>query len=60
MASAQRALSAKTSHIETLVARHSAIENKLHELNHHPSVSDFEIIKLKQQKLRLKEEIHSQ
>lgn len=60
MASAQHALSAKTSHIETLMARHSAIEHKLHELKRHPSVSDFEIVKLKQQKLRLKEKIQSQ
>lgn len=59
MALAQHAASSKSSHLQSLAARHSAIEAQLHELSHHPSVSDFEIRKLKRQKLRVKEEMES-
>lgn len=59
MASAQRALSAKNSHLESLVSRHATIESELHELSRHLSASDTEIQRLKRQKLRIKEEIES-
>ncbi len=60
MASATSASNARVqSHIQSLAARHSAVEAELHELSHHPSANDVEIRKLKRLKLKLKDQIEA-
>ena len=44
-------------HIERLRERHANVDTRLDELSRHPSASDQEMIDLKREKLRLKDEI---
>ena len=46
-----------TAHIEKLRERHAAVDSQLGKLSRHPSASDREIVDLKREKLRLKDEI---
>ncbi|MEM9732823.1 MAG: DUF465 domain-containing protein [Pseudomonadota bacterium] len=44
-------------HIQQLKQRHRSLEDQLHELTNSPSASDAERQAVKQQKLKLKDEI---
>lgn len=54
---AQHAASVSATRKQALQSKHSALEDRLHELMHHPSASDFEIRNLKRLKLKVKEEM---
>ncbi len=54
---AQQAASVSATRKQALQSKHSALEDRLNELSHHPSASDFEIRQLKTMKLKLREEI---
>jgi hypothetical protein len=54
---AQHAASVSATRKQALQSKHSALEDRLSELSHHPSASDFEIRQLKTMKLKLREEI---
>lgn len=54
---AQHAASISATRKQALLSKHSLLEDRLQELQHHPSASDTEIRNLKRQKLRVKEEI---
>lgn len=54
---AQHAASVSATRKQALQSKHSALEDRLSELSHHPSASDFEIKQLKSMKLKLREEI---
>ena len=43
--------------IESLRERHASLDARLGELSHHPSAPDDEIVHIKREKLRLKDEI---
>ncbi len=54
---ARQAATASATRKQALLSKHSHLEERLQELSHHPSVSDFEIRNLKRLKLKVKEEI---
>lgn len=54
---AQHAASLSATRKQALQSKHHALEERLNELSHHPSASDFEIKKLKRMKLKLREEM---
>ena len=56
---AQHAASVSATRKQALQSKHSALENRLEDLMHHPSSSDLEIRKLKRLKLKVKEELES-
>jgi|GEM_PF-1831224 len=59
MPMAQHAVSVSATRKQALQSKHTTLEEKLSELSHHPSASDFEIRSLKRLKLKVKEEIES-
>lgn len=56
---AQHATTLSATRKQALQTKHTALEDKLSELMHHPSASDHEIRHLKRMKLKVKEEIES-
>lgn len=54
---AQHAASVSATRKQALQSKHTALEDRLQELMHHPSAPDIEIRKLKRLKLKLKEEM---
>ncbi len=53
----QQAASLSATRKQALLSKHSNLEERLQELSHHPSATDFEIRNLKRMKLKIKEEI---
>lgn len=49
--------SALSSHLEALVAKHTALSQSIDQEMKHPAVNETALRKLKRQKLKLKEEI---
>lgn len=54
---AHHAATLSTTRKQALLSKHSSLEDRLQELSHHPSASDFEIRQLKRMKLKVKEEM---
>lgn len=54
---AQHAASISATRKQALQSKHTALEDRLNELSHHPSATDFEIKSLKRMKLKVREEI---
>jgi len=54
---AQHAASVSATRKQALQFKHTALEDRLNDLMHHPSASDTEIRSLKRLKLKVKEEI---
>ncbi len=44
-------------HLESLQKKHAVLEQEIADAMMHPATDDLEIVKLKRQKLRVKEEI---
>ena len=53
----RRQLMAITAHLAELAEKHRALEERIGQATAHPGVDDIEIRRLKQEKLRLKDEI---
>ena len=44
-------------HLEVLSSKHRVLERKLEQALSHPSTSNFELVQLKREKLKIKDEI---